>query len=263
MTSIAARIIPRPREVRGGGRRGFVVSILVTEAVLAVRARRTTNVRTARRRWMRRITRIAALLVAGAVLNVLVAWAAVLRPSDPSKWKLQEVKPTRGWFGEAPPAWPQPQREYSGRTYGVTMGTRSAQLQEQSSVQIFTMGALDSGWPLRCLRVRERVHVSVIATGMTLKSNPVGTTLPEPWWQRGIRVRDVTYGLRSRLPTRPLAFPFLINTISFAIAVGMLVAGTGAVRRVVRRRRGKCVACGYDVRGLPVCPECGKPADAA
>lgn len=35
----------------------------------------------------------------------------------------------------------------------------------------------------------------------------------------------------------------------------------GPLRRVRRRRRGRCVACGYDLTGLPEprCPECERP----
>jgi hypothetical protein len=41
---------------------------------------------------------------------------------------------------------------------------------------------------------------------------------------------------------------------------GAVVVGPGVVKRAVRRRRGLCVVCGYDRRGLDVggvCPECG------
>jgi hypothetical protein len=29
------------------------------------------------------------------------------------------------------------------------------------------------------------------------------------------------------------------------------------IRHASRRRRGRCVGCGYELKGLAVCPECG------
>ena len=47
-------------------------------------------------------------------------------------------------------------------------------------------------------------------------------------------------------------FPFLYPTV---------LVFRGPLRRRRRRRRGLCLKCGYDLRGLPEprCPECGTP----
>jgi hypothetical protein len=62
------------------------------------------------------------------------------------------------------------------------------------------------------------------------------------------------------LPTRPLWRGLLGNTLVFAAAFTTL-ALTPALRRHVRRRRGRCAWCGYSLAGTPggVCPECAAP----
>ena len=62
------------------------------------------------------------------------------------------------------------------------------------------------------------------------------------------------------LPLRPIFPGFAINTIFYAAIVWMLFAVPGAVRRRVRIKRGQCASCGYSLRGnaSETCPECGK-----
>lgn len=65
---------------------------------------------------------------------------------------------------------------------------------------------------------------------------------------------------RFALPLRPLWPGFLINTFFYAILAFALVRTPRVVRRAIRRRRGRCVGCGYDRDGLDpeaACPECG------
>ncbi len=74
--------------------------------------------------------------------------------------------------------------------------------------------------------------------------------------------------MRSKVPTdrrsrvfafRPIWPGFAINTIFYAAILWMLTLGPFIVRRVIRRKRGRCIKCGYDLRGAEhtVCPECG------
>ncbi len=70
---------------------------------------------------------------------------------------------------------------------------------------------------------------------------------------------------RSALPTRIIWPGFVINTVFYAVVLWLLLAAPFALRRRLRRKRGLCPACGYDLRGRGspsqsnVCPECGKP----
>ena len=50
-----------------------------------------------------------------------------------------------------------------------------------------------------------------------------------------------------------------INTLLWAGILWALFLGPPFLRRVVRRRKGCCLRCGYDLRGSGgVCPECGR-----
>ena len=60
------------------------------------------------------------------------------------------------------------------------------------------------------------------------------------------------------LPLRPIWRGFAINTIFYAALLWPLLSGPFALRRLNRRKRGLCVACGYDLRHADhaACPEC-------
>jgi len=67
------------------------------------------------------------------------------------------------------------------------------------------------------------------------------------------------------LPLRPMCHGFAINTLFYAAILWLLFAAPGLGRRRIRIRRGRCAACGYDLRGHPppasgdrTCPECGE-----
>ena len=57
---------------------------------------------------------------------------------------------------------------------------------------------------------------------------------------------------------RPIWPGFAINTIFYAALLWLLVWGPFAMRRFIRRKRGLCVTCGYDLRHADhdACPEC-------
>lgn len=61
------------------------------------------------------------------------------------------------------------------------------------------------------------------------------------------------------LPTRILWAGFVGNSALVFVALLVMVGLSRFVRAAVRRRRGRCTACGYDLRGQPEagCPECG------
>lgn len=53
--------------------------------------------------------------------------------------------------------------------------------------------------------------------------------------------------------------PLLVGGVLWLLVVGVPWAWS-AVRAHRRLRRGLCTRCGYDMRGLALCPECGCPA---
>jgi hypothetical protein len=67
-----------------------------------------------------------------------------------------------------------------------------------------------------------------------------------------------TYGA---LPMRPLWPGFVLDTLFYAAIWFGLFFGFASAKRAIRRRRGRCPMCGYDLRGAPGlaagCSECG------
>lgn len=61
------------------------------------------------------------------------------------------------------------------------------------------------------------------------------------------------------LPMRPLWFGLIVNVVLFSAAWLVLLLAPRAIREELRRRRGRCPRCGYDLQGELVagCSECG------
>ncbi|MEE9128668.1 MAG: hypothetical protein V3T84_01525 [Phycisphaerales bacterium] len=65
------------------------------------------------------------------------------------------------------------------------------------------------------------------------------------------------------LPLRPIWLGFTINTVFYAAVLWLVMFGPFTARRMIRRKRGCCIKCGYDLRGTSggggggVCSECG------
>ncbi len=116
---------------------------------------------------------------------------------------------------------------------------------------------MEVGWPMRCARVGwwERVDRMNLTHEMGVSD---GWSLVDQTAPRGLLGRGI-------IPYSPLAAGFLANTAFNALILWLLILGPLALRRLVRRRRGRCIKCGYDLRGdfESGCPECGwnRPAE--
>jgi len=80
-----------------------------------------------------------------------------------------------------------------------------------------------------------------------------GINLPE---------RDADWGERERfivLPLRPIWPGFAIDTLFYAAIWSGVFFGFASAKRAIRRKRGRCPRCGYDLRGnlSAGCSECG------
>lgn len=60
------------------------------------------------------------------------------------------------------------------------------------------------------------------------------------------------------LPLRPLPSGLLLNTIFYSAMIWLVAIVPFKLRRFVRHRSGRCINCGYDLRGTAhdICPEC-------
>lgn len=109
------------------------------------------------------------------------------------------------------------------------------------------------GWPWVCAwyQVVGRVR-GLTSTGAEVRGGHVLRGTPSPVGDSPGRV----------LPLRPAWQGLIGNTLVFALAWQALLLAVPAARSALRRRRGLCPACAYDLRGTPAgspCPECGAP----
>ncbi len=105
------------------------------------------------------------------------------------------------------------------------------------------------GWPARSFVGR---HYDLRADGISWTYE---SAIGLPDWI----IRLTRGGSRFDLPFKPIWPGFVINTVFYAAILWLLTFGPFAARRIIRSKRGRCIKCGYDLRGAEheVCPECG------
>ncbi|MEE8287220.1 MAG: hypothetical protein V3R72_11045 [Gammaproteobacteria bacterium] len=198
---------------------------------------------------MKRIAiKLVIFLLLGAVVNVAVTYGVLLR-IDPV---LTFVSPMKD-VDELP--WPQAMPIEASHLVveaSPTFGTDRYEyvdilyLDEKPIVgSVFAM-FYRSGWPLRSFEggcYRDPKGGNFVEDG--------SVSLHRDWQER---FWAVYY-----LPWRPSWIGLTINTLFYGVFLWLLWSAPFAARRLVRRRRGRCVRCGYDLRHAEhdVCPECG------
>lgn len=207
-------------------------------------------------------------LLLGAVINVGVAWGLLLRFGVPTSQPQREYKQGEGiaWVTSVPAHWPVAANSW-GRVHwwNCTIDDQMVSTRAADSVARHEFGGhwvrvLGWGWPRKSLGVvwlREE-PITMDVEGMPYREGGIRGGLPLP-----VRLQRGPWA--NRLPIMPIWSGLLINTLIYGVLGGVVVFGPGAVRRARRerrRRQGRCVACGYDLAGLPGCPECGLAAQA-
>lgn len=222
----------------------------------------------------RRLLLVAVFLLAGAVVNVAVAWGCAAW-MDPHLQKADE-RFGGSWVGGSSLSW----IIWEHRTTGaVRIISRWHKAQVVGIDRMFRDGLLvpawapfvepDSeappkafhfwvatarGWPM--CSVAGAVHV-------TRRPGQNGlATDADVLWAIALDEGDVAdirkhWKLRL-LPFRPLAVGFTVNTIFYATILWLLISGPFVVRRFIRVRRGLCPACAYPIGQSDACSECGK-----
>ena len=90
--------------------------------------------------------------------------------------------------------------------------------------------------------VRNRNNKFAIVTGIKILEKPSGEPLPY-----------------RTIPIRPIMPGFVANSLMYAAILWLLTLGPFTARRMIRRKRGHCIKCGYDLSHVEheACPECG------
>ena len=188
----------------------------------------------------RRLTKLVVFLLLGAVVNIVVAWGCVWRGHYKN---LTFHRPTeddiRWWYAHVPEGFPiSPGEVHETHDFGVN-GT---EMWERWPSPNFTNSLrIRAGLPMRTLE------------GSIWADESKGQ-VPKIEWQLMIVLND-----QRSLPLFPLFPGFTINTIFYAAILWLLTLGPFTARRAIRRKRGRCIKCGYDLRGAEheACPECG------
>ena len=118
---------------------------------------------------------------------------------------------------------------------GSTLGQMSG-MGRQATYQGFS-----AGWPLRSFG-----GCDYITPGLE-KQAPAALRNVPTWIKAG----------GHKVPVSPLWVGLAVNTLLFALPAFAGAWGWGWVKRRRRRRLGLCLACGYPVKGMARCPECG------
>lgn len=225
------------------------------------------------RRSIKILRRIATLLLIGACINMVVAWALILRPCSsivgtplqggaryesygrelmlqyrPGELNIaQEVYQgarssfslprLKGFEYETKlPRWSvfSGQRPVKEWVHVLQVGDRSSLFNEHSA-----------GWPM--LSCRYTCTRRFTSSGAEVIEHCNGIKLPPR-----CRSND-----RTALPVLPIWPGFAVNTVLYAGGLALLSFSSATIRRAIRRRRHCCPACGYPVGESPVCTECG------
>jgi hypothetical protein len=98
------------------------------------------------------------------------------------------------------------------------------------------------GWPMVCL-----VSYSADFGGQTEES-----------WALDLGSAQWAMGLPRVLPLRPILISFSVNTVGYALVLWTITLGPPTMRRLIRRRRHRCPACGSPIGESQLCTECGR-----
>ena len=210
----------------------------------------------------RRLFKIVVFLVLGAIVNIAVAWGCAVTSPIVSYYEFQRDLPDaeaeqlwRKYMGELDKYEKDSISGQSGSIRGTTkIFLGSMPLGDLVSIYGWsaTSDILQAGWPFRSLEGGDYYKASWETEIATTRERNLLSLRPLPWPER-------TYNWYGRVPTKPIWPGFVANTLFYAFFLCGLLYGPRTARRLVRRKRGCCIKCGYDLRGAEheACPECG------
>ncbi len=225
----------------------------------------------------RTIIVIAACLLGGAIINVLVAWSiawGVFARFQTAHHDSSRIGP-HNWLVAVPESWPpQAMQVDISSTFGSTTlrygshdptwtWLQGSSIRERNR---YTNVEKRRGWPFRSM-VTGSLLKDTESNSVALGPGAFDSFTPRsrlghlyegyspPRWIAQQRAGHV---LPLILPLFPIATGFTANTLIYASVLWLAFAARGVLRTARRRRRGQCLACGYDLAALPKCPECGR-----
>ena len=204
----------------------------------------------------RACARLTLLILAGAMVNVGVAWGLISASDRP---RILTVEPSRPLTSDEISALFTRYRrsEWVGHTEDGGVHTTALNFTSLNSAGVldppagsvihYILREARYGMPFRALRSVQRTGLGPEGSGPFLAEHLHSVQVSNRW-----------------LPTDILWPGFAINTAFYAALIWMLFSAPAAMRRRRRRSHRMCVKCGYDLRGRAegraseVCPECGE-----
>ncbi len=198
---------------------------------------------------MRRLAKLAVLLLIGLALNILVAWTFALRGPRSSGLTPHEQNANLRWVGVVPEDWiPRPTTIYGYRGIGWEWISRSGNDQTPHRPHHFEQITLRYGWPMPSCEFE-------------VLEPPPNPTHPRPYLRGGFMVEFRSF--IALLPLRPRPIPFALDSGFYAALAAVTFRSFTRLRQRLRNRRGRCPRCAYSLLYLPPtspCPECGHTA---
>jgi len=218
------------------------------------------------------------LIVLGFVATVLAAWASAWGATSrnsaigrgyaagqpwgirvPESWPANPRGATYStsanyMFGKEGPRFPPPGVRYrvrEGLHTGVSVSPTGWTFFNGEDPRYAT-DAVYMGWPLRSMTHRGPTDARPLPGNSALRIVYKGVPLPEIQW----------LGLKAdrHLPLVPRTWAFSLSVLIYGVSIEFLrqlVLLRGRFRKRRWRVNGDCLACGYAIEDLAVCPECG------
>ena len=212
----------------------------------------------------RRLLTVVIFLLAGAVVNVAVAWGCIAAQSTPSDELEFLVAPDTDWLQANKIAIYDVLHETRLRQFGLIDSMYSGKVEEpagRTSYHYQYARRTRCGWPFLALDGGRGSTIEFVAAmgknwftdffyiNALSGDEPAGLLF-------GNRPADL--GELEYLPLRPIWPGFAVNTIFYATFLWLLICGHFALRRFVRVKRGLCPKCAYPMGESAVCSECGR-----
>ena len=201
----------------------------------------------------RTILNVLLLLIAGAALNVAVAWGIALFDQyfgptitlTRARMSTGHFEETRSWERKF---WHNRPKTHLHHSLEKAAGWRRfgwerVYMEGSSQTGHDAAWVTRSGWPLRSFEgaIWHRYH------GLQLYQR----------WNAGILILNAPNKLIIYMPWHVRPFSFIVNTLFYVGALWMLFVFPVSLRRMIRRRCDRCSHCDYPIGTSEICTECG------
>lgn len=226
----------------------------------------------------RRLFKLALFLLLGAIVNVAVAWGCakwiMLDPledthsfgidfRDGNDWRLSTTRSNGALlissiWGDADFLKDSPRLNIKSATSQINMHFKFIHTPDDKQIELTPPIRILTayGWPKLALWSAYEFQGDAVFPFLS----PQSWTIKSGFRISGEQLKRNNIGMIPRtLPYRPIWLGFAFNTAFYAAILWLLILGPFTTRRMIRSKRGRCIKCGYDLRGNfdSGCSECG------